>query len=189
MIQKQHIFRMEAIRKYVQNKEKTILPRFISPASFVYLWIMLVMILASSTLIWLARVPVYATGTAVVVRSADPPNSIMVVGFFPTEQRLNVRVGQRLYLHIAGTRMPQTIVTVEDSIVSPETARRHYMLDHGMATAITQPSAVVLAQLTLLPSSMPLSDYAGSIVPAELEVGSRQFISLFPFLDRVFGEE
>jgi hypothetical protein len=48
------IFRSEALQHYIQNQEKVVLPRLVSPRSFAYLWIFagLSMIAGLMTAFW-----------------------------------------------------------------------------------------------------------------------------------------
>lgn len=41
------LFRADAIRHYVENKEKVILPRLVSPTLFFYLWLLIGVLCAS----------------------------------------------------------------------------------------------------------------------------------------------
>lgn len=45
------IFRADAIRRYVEQQQKAVLPRFLCPRTFVYLWILLVLLLLSGVVI------------------------------------------------------------------------------------------------------------------------------------------
>lgn len=45
------IFRSEAIQHYLQEQEKVVLPRLVSPHMFVYLWILAVLLLVAGFLI------------------------------------------------------------------------------------------------------------------------------------------
>lgn len=45
------IFRAEAIRRYLQDQHKTVLPQFIRPRMFVYLWILLGFLLLAETFV------------------------------------------------------------------------------------------------------------------------------------------
>ena len=48
------IFRADAIRRYVQQQQKAVLPRFLCPRTFVYLWVLLVLLLMAGVVItWL----------------------------------------------------------------------------------------------------------------------------------------
>jgi hypothetical protein len=50
------IFRPDALRRYAENNEKMVLPRLVRPRAFLYLWILLGLLLAVSTLVgWSAR--------------------------------------------------------------------------------------------------------------------------------------
>jgi hypothetical protein len=53
------IFRTDAIRRYAQDQSKAILPRFVCPRTFLYLWILLGLLLLGATyVVWVARGPV-----------------------------------------------------------------------------------------------------------------------------------
>lgn len=56
--QKNSIFREEAVRRYVESQEKSVLPRLLSPKTFLYLWSLVGLLAASSIIIWLAIKPV-----------------------------------------------------------------------------------------------------------------------------------
>lgn len=50
------IFRARAVRRYAETQQKTVLPQFICPRAFLYLWILLgVLLLAGGLVTWLAR--------------------------------------------------------------------------------------------------------------------------------------
>jgi hypothetical protein len=50
------IFRTEAVRRYMNNQQETVLPRFLCPRSFLYLWIFLgLLLLAGGFITWLER--------------------------------------------------------------------------------------------------------------------------------------
>ncbi len=45
------IFRSEARQRYVQNQEKMVLPRLVSPRVFVYLWILALLLTVAGSII------------------------------------------------------------------------------------------------------------------------------------------
>jgi hypothetical protein len=50
------IFRTEAVRRYIQNQREAVLPRFVCPSTFLYLWILLgLLLVAGCCVTWLAR--------------------------------------------------------------------------------------------------------------------------------------
>ncbi len=54
---KRSIFRDEAVRRYAESQEKSVLPP-LSPKTFLYLWSLVGLLAASSVVIWLAIKPV-----------------------------------------------------------------------------------------------------------------------------------
>jgi hypothetical protein len=45
------IFRSEALRHYIQNQEKVVLPRLASPRVFVYFWILALVLMMAGSII------------------------------------------------------------------------------------------------------------------------------------------
>jgi hypothetical protein len=56
---KHSIFRAAALRRYAQGKDHVVLPRYVSPRSFLYLWLLLALLMGSEVVIWyLSGIPV-----------------------------------------------------------------------------------------------------------------------------------
>lgn len=50
------IFRTEAVRRYIQDQQEAVLPQFLCPRTFLYLWIFLVLLLVAGCFVtWHAR--------------------------------------------------------------------------------------------------------------------------------------
>jgi hypothetical protein len=187
------IFRDDAVRRYVEGRERSVLPRLISPSTFIYLWFLLGLLVISSLVAWFTRVPVYASGSAVVVRwrsNQDTPEGIVVAAFFPPQHLSSLRTTQKLFLHFdaIGDRLSRSIIAVEPEISSPDAAQKQFALNPGAAKGITQPVAVVIAQLEPIPTSSPASAYLGSVGRTDVEVGSRRAVSLLPLIGQFFEQ-
>ena len=182
------IFRREAVRRYIEGKEKIVLPRLVAPHTFAYLWFLLGLLGVSCLIAWFTRVPVYATGSAVVIRWKDrsTKEGIVVAAFFSPQHLSSLQVAQKLFLRFeASDRLSRAILTVESEIISPDAIQKQFALNSQIAQKITQPAAVVIAQLEPLPV-VPASAYLGSIGRAEIEVGSQRVVSLLPLIGHFF---
>lgn len=195
------IFRDDAIRRYAQGKEQAILPRLVSPQTFTYLWFLLGLLTLSSIIAWFTKVPVYTTGSAVVVRLNDPLNDnthrrdekIAVVAFFPPQYLSKVQTTKKMFLSFdamgapngesSATRLSRSIITVEPKIISPDIIQKQFALNAQVAT---QPSVVAIAQLEPIPNNLPASTYLGSVGHAKVEVGSQRLVSLLPLIGQFF---
>jgi hypothetical protein len=170
------------------------LPRLASPSVFACLWIVLGLLGAGAAAAWFTRLPVFATGIAVVVDGPDgagaPGPGVALVAFVPAQNLSPLRVGHAL-LYQAPTgreRRRAPIVWVEPQVMSPAEARRRFALGEGAAAAITEPAVVAVARLEPVTGGPPLSAYVGSVYRVEIEVGSRRPISLLPIVGRLFEE-
>lgn len=71
----QPLFRSNAIKHYMQGREKHTLPRFVSLPIIILLWTLLVLFLATGAWVWGEQVPTYTTTQGiVVVQSATQPS-------------------------------------------------------------------------------------------------------------------
>jgi hypothetical protein len=187
------IFRADAMRRYVSSREEAVLPRWVSPRTFLYLWFLLGLLLVSSLVAWFAKVPVYASGSAIVVRSRGKSQSnrdhLVVAIFFPAQNRPRLQVNQRVVLNLEGMQDAQnkhnfsrSILAVEPAILSPDEAQKQFDFAAGTALTIAQPVVVAIAPLEPLPQGLPTSAYLGSIGKAEVVVGSQRTLSLLPLI-------
>jgi hypothetical protein len=188
------IFRADAVRRYTQSREESVLPRFVSPRTFTYLWILLGLLGVSGFVAWCVRVPVYASGLGVVVdrrgKTNDVRDDVVMVAFLRPENRSRLRVGQTLLVQLdpAGERTRRPIIAIEPKIVSPNAVQRRFALSAGAAHVVTQPSAVAIARFEPNSTNLPASTYVGSVYPVDVEVGSRRVLSLLPLIGQIFGE-
>ncbi len=183
---KRAIFRAEAVQRYIENREKAVLPRFVTPRTFLCLWLLLGLLVAGGVVAWLTPIPIYASGPAIVVASHDDSESmrdeVLVVAFVPPEHLPHLQVGQRLFLHFdsVGERLSNSVGVVEPQIISPATARQRFAPDGCATLVVPQPAAVVMTRLKALPGDMPTAIYSGTTGHVDVEVGSRRMLSLVP---------
>jgi hypothetical protein len=192
--ERREIFRPDARRRFGEARERTVLPRFVSPRFIAGLWTLIALFLAGGLLAWLARIPVYASGSAVVVdRQASAQYSdggIVVAAFLPPENLSRLYAGQQLLLQLkSGERLRRQVFSVEPLIMSPAEAQKRFALNNALAASVgAQPSAVALCRLEPLPNDLPPDAYIGSIGRVEVETGTRRVISLMPLVGRFFVE-
>src|SRR5258708_37476640 len=102
---KDSIFRKEAVEKYLQNREKTILPRFVAPPVFLFCWCLLAIFLCIGLLTWFGEVPVYVAGEGVVLNPAVPSSGDITGArsllFDPYSSALQLHASQRVLLQVA----------------------------------------------------------------------------------------
>lgn len=71
----QPIFRSNAIKHYMEGREKHEFPRFVSLPITILLWILLALFISATVLAWSERVPTYVTSQGIViVHSATQPS-------------------------------------------------------------------------------------------------------------------
>jgi hypothetical protein len=186
------IFRADALQRYMQGRERSVLPQFVSPRTFLCLWILLGLLVAAGFVAWFAQVPVYAAGPAIVVEVREPISfiheEVVVAIFLPPEHLRHLRAGQPMFLTLEGLgeRIRTPILAVEPGISSPMDAQRRFAL--SAATAVNRPAVVAIARLGPLPAGLSASTYIGSVGRAEVEIGSRRVLTLLPLIGQFFGE-
>ena len=91
--------------------------------------------------------------------------------FVPYSAALRLLAGQHVQLQLAGqaAQLTSTVQTVDRTLLSPQEVRQRYQF------VISQPSVAITVDLG---SRFSASVYAGSVVLAQVEVGSRRLLSL-----------
>jgi hypothetical protein len=187
------IFRPEAVQRYIQERERGVLPRFVSPPTFLCLWLLLVLLAAGACVAWHTEVPMYTSAPAIVVGEPQPARGshmgITVVAFVPPEYRAHLRVGQQLFLTLPSrsTHLGGAIVSVDPDITSPSAVQRRFRLSQVAARTVLQPATVVRARFEQTPTGLPASTYMGSVYQAEIMVGSSRALSLVPLIGHLLG--
>jgi hypothetical protein len=185
------IFRQNAVKHYMQSREKDTLPRFISLPIALFLWALLGLLLVVGLLAWYEQIPTYATGQGAVLSSRYmsqyTDQGAVVAAFFAVDQAKHLHAGQSVAVKLtasSASTLEGTILAV-DAAVSPDSAISHYGLSSTTALSITQPSVVAIIKLDAVSPSL----YAGSTLTANVRVGSRRIISLLPGIGSLWGEE
>lgn len=185
------VFRPTALRRYIDDRERAVLPRFVSARAFLVLWLLLGLLAGAAFTAWLARVPVYAAGPAIVVEQPAVHSAasagVVFVLLLPPEVHDRLHTGQSVLLNLDGTRLRRPILAIEPEISSPNAARRRFGLDVDLTGAVNRPVAVAVVDPAPLPSGLPASAYAGTLTQAEVEIGTRRALSFVPLIGRLFG--
>jgi hypothetical protein len=53
---KRSIFREDALRRYAEGRDRPVLPRYVSPRIFAWLWTALGLLLAAGAAVWLTMI-------------------------------------------------------------------------------------------------------------------------------------
>lgn len=188
------LYRPEAVQRYLMGAQKGVLPRLVAPRILIFLWLLLGLVLAGAAAAWLAEVPVYSSGQAVVVPATEGgargASSFLVVAFLSSEDLPKLRSGQTAFVEFVGRgeRLANPITVVLPQISSAAEARQRFALDAGAESAVVRPSAVAIARLARWPTGTDPASYVGGVYPVEIEVGSRRLLSLLLTHARALGD-
>lgn len=184
------LFREHALAQYQQRQQRAMLPRLVSPPVFLCSWILLSLLVLAAGLAWWAQVPIFVSGSGVLqAQYADSPfegTQVMALLFLPTSEANQVRVGQSVQLQLASTdlQFTGTVSQIEPGAISPIEARQRYDLVGEAAASLTQPSMVVIVKPATV---LAASTYAGSLVEAQIQAGTRRVLTLVPGMDQLIG--
>ncbi len=170
------IFRGQALQKYRQNQEKSVLPHLITPPTFLLFWIILVILMSAGIISWLGRIPLYVTGSGVVLDKTSLPHrddaTAVILLTASDVSRVHAGLPAQVQIGSTGLQLTCAVATVSPVILSPSEAHQLYGI------TMTDPAQAI--SLNLGPT-ISGKIYAGSPVHVQIQVGSRRLISLFPF--------
>jgi len=176
------IFRANALRNYMQGREETVLPRFVAPRVFNYLWLLLSLLALSTGVAWHSRYPVSHSALAFAANPAGETVTLVVL----LSPDMDIQVGQPVMVTLDGQRASGEVSEVLPDVLSPHEIRERFALDLGAGPLITQPARVVLVEASS--HHLPPTAYQGGIFQADIEVGSERVIALFPVIGDLFEE-
>jgi hypothetical protein len=208
----QSIFRSNAIKHYMEGREKHEFPRFISLPITLLLWVLLTVFVVATLVVWSEQVPIYATTQGIVIAQsiAQPsgksvpasgkstsvtgksasttrrpvPATIMAVFFFPPAQAQHLHTGLPINLNISSSdqQIKSQITSIVPGVMSPAALSSLFHLGN-IPLSITQPSVIAMVKL----DSTFATKYAGSVVTGKLQVGSQRLITFLPGVGSLFG--
>lgn len=178
-VDQRSLFRAHALHHYRLRRQQDVLPRLSAPPSLALLWIVLVLCLLGGLLAWNVRLPLSVPAAGVLI-SPQPTGQLQALLFVPGSQRETLRPGQavQLDLGMTGPHLHLAITSLSPRVLSPLQIRAQYHLDSTLGLAVRQPALVVVV---LLSAGGTLAQYAGSLVSAQIQTGSRSVLSLLFF--------
>src|SRR5436305_6221549 len=170
---KRSIFRSKTIQAYIQNREKSVLPRLVAPPVFVLCWIVLTLLIFAGIVIWHGEIPIYVAASGVISELGALPqqdDEATAIVLFPLSDvsRLQRGLPVQIQLGQGSPVLSGHIIAVSQQPLSPNQIQQQYKLE------VVGPSIVVTAGLG---HAISASLYAGSHVQAQFQVGSQSLLS------------
>jgi hypothetical protein len=179
------IFRERALRVYLENKQKIVVPRFVQPAAMRFLWALVGLLALGAALAWFTEVPVHVSGTGLLVKSepdSQSRSSVVLLSLLPPHSLARLEPDQRVLARIDGSneRVVARVSSVEVQVLSPDAIRERFALSDALGGLVTGPAAVAVAEIEAVPGGLPAATFAGSASRVDVTVGTRRLISLAP---------
>lgn len=186
MVSRSPLFRKQALEYYARNSEKTILPRLVRPPVFLLLWLLLGLIGLAFMLAWLSRIPVYASGPGMIIEQSVMQQQhvvqatvALVILPVASGHLLPVRPGTPVQIQIGTGAQEQQFTSVVSSVMpdvlGPDQIEQRYQPGSSLVSLIRGPSMVILLKLDQPFASQA---YAGSLINAQIQIGSTSVLSL-----------
>jgi hypothetical protein len=179
------IFRPEALRRRGEARNQPTLPRFTTPFANVCLWLLIGLLAVGAVAAAAASVPVFASGSALVVpgKQIGSTQPVVALAVLPASG-VRPQPGDRVSLRIGGVRFQRSVASVEPGVVSPAEAQTRFGLSADTAAMIGQPSVIAVVPIEPLPGTDPASDYMGSAGQINIRTGSQRLGSFLPIVGR-----
>ncbi len=174
------IFRDKALKHYMQNRKKDVLPNFSSVPTAIFAWLLLVLLLATGLVAIYGQVPVSVTGEGLVLGAgnASPAgsNGAVMLAFFPTSVAAQLHAGQSAKIQVVGSSVELTsvIAQVEPGVSSPAAVLERYGQKTSSPTQAQQQTVVALLKPT---ANVPVTTYIGSALIVQVNAGSQSLFS------------
>ncbi len=170
------IFRSKTLQNYMQNREKSVLPRIVAPPVFALSWIVLMLLIAAGIAVWLGQVPSYVTGSGIILDTssiARQGDGAIAAILLPANAISYIRPGLPVQIQVgqSGPQLQRNIDGVSQKLLSPGAVRQKYGFD------VTDPSLVATVALG---STVSGQLYVGSPIRAQILIGSQSLLTLFP---------
>ncbi|MCA9996459.1 MAG: hypothetical protein KDE56_11960 [Anaerolineales bacterium] len=152
------------------------MPRFVSPRIFSSLWLFLGLLAIGAGLVATAPIPIFVTGTAVVMAQprTDPHEYILIL-FLPSAYHGDLELAQTVIIEDDLFGQYETeIIELLPEVMSPAHVRQRF----DPPLTLSQATTVAFANWQLPLSNLPASAYEGSVFMATVVVGNQPLWSL-----------
>ena len=186
-MKKSKLFRSQALKYYAQNRQKDILPYFISPLIFLLLWILFGMVFVAVVFVWQQHIPTSLNGSGIIL-TEQPASTASTLLFVPSGPPVGIKAGQPILLQVkvTGQQFTTKIVSVDAGTLVPDAAQAQYHLTDDALFAISKPSVVIHLHLTSQQATKMTN--GRNVVRVQVQVGSRSLLSYLPdLLKGAFG--
>ncbi|GER89566.1 hypothetical protein KDW_37280 [Dictyobacter vulcani] len=181
-------YRERALEHYAQQNQTTVLPRLISLRTALYLWIVLAILLVAVVVSWFGRIPVFTTGSGIVLGQSTDQTDQGLYAFLSPAQRTHMRVGQTVQVQLgnSGPAFTTVLEWVSPRVITPSVARQHFVLGSRAWGVLIEPAVVVKL---MTPPGFSLRAFSGSVITVRLQVGSRPVLALIPGVGQFVGDD
>ena len=180
------LFRAEAMQHYWQARQTAVLPRYLAPRTFLYVWALLLLACLVAITVLFVRVPILVSGAGIVTNT-QPDVTLMVL--VPAVWQPQLQAGQAVWVHTQSSNKQwrASVTAVHPDILSPRALQMQF---DNAGDIIHEPTSVLWA--TYMPAdndnNIHPALYNGSRYAVTIEVGSHPLIALVPFLGSFFEE-
>jgi len=138
------IFRDTAIKHYTQQKKRDILPNFSSIPVAIFLWMLLGSLLATGLVTWRTQVPIYLSGTGIVLGSAAQDTVTLALLAPTSSTRLHAGLTVHLQTGVAGSQFTSRLAGVEAGTTTLASAFAHARLPVAQTPQMQQRVVIIL---------------------------------------------
>lgn len=186
------IFRKEAVEKYIREQENKVLPQFVSPRLFLFLWMFFVLLSGLGVWLCFAEIPVFVPGRGMIADRGQGnfcrEEGVCITAFFPADVPADLTGERRLMLRSESEKrwIDQDVTIVESEVLSPAEVQKRY---HAEAVAMPLPNqdtAVAHCRLARQKHDMRTDILSDGPFEVRIDVGPRRLGSYLPVLDRFF---
>lgn len=174
------IFRDKALKHYIQNKKKDVLPHFSSVPAAVFGWLLLGLLIATGLLVNYEQVPVSVTGEGIVLSTGDPAQTgnggAVALAFFSPSVGTRLRAGQSVRIQVGSsdTQLVSEIAEVEPGTSSPAAVLEHYGQQVNGSGTTDQQVVVVLLKSG---PTFSAAQYVGNVLVVQVNAGSQSLFA------------
>lgn len=188
------IFRKEAIEQYIREQENKVLPKFVSPRLFLFIWAVFGVLSCLGVWLCFAEVPLFISGRGMVFDQEEwdscNGSETCIVAFFPPDVHSRLVAGKSLMIRTkdSGRGPQQSIVIVESDVLSPADIQKRYHPKRDGTPLPIQTYAVAVCRLNGLNRDMGSDLLSEAAFEVRVDAGTRRIASFLPLLDRFFRQ-
>jgi hypothetical protein len=191
-MQSKNVYRPEAVKRYIDSIEKTVLPKNVAPPVFVILWVLFGVTILALVFILTINIPLYIQESVIVIRTNPNEHAALdSIGFIlllSAQTYKKVNSGDVISIIIQDKTISGIVTKIDSTSDICPNLWQYICFNTVSEIRFNTPKFIAYGKLLHMDKIHNSSQIIGRIFKTNIEIGSRSLATYVPVIGQYFRE-